>query len=122
MLTKQKSRPLCQHCNIVPAKFNGVSKLGFKKYHKYCVDCSKMLYSESYKHLQYRNKKCDDCGFKPIDNCQLDLVYKDGNSKNKRSNNVKTLCANCNRLYKKQLRKKKKSVLNVTVDSDIRIG
>lgn len=122
MLTKQRSRPLCQHCGTVPAKFNGTSKLGFKKYHRYCVDCSKMLYSEAYRYLEHRSTKCADCGFTALDRCQLDLVYKDGNSKNKRSSNLKTLCANCNRLYKKQLRRKKKSVLNITVDSDIRIG
>ena len=34
---------------------------------------------------------------------------------------MKTLCANCSRLYKKQLRQKKKSILDITVDADVRI-
>ena len=121
MLTKQKSRPLCQHCNSIPSKFNGYSKLGFKKYHKYCVDCSKILYSEGHKYLQYKQNKCSSCDFIPVDKCQLDIVYKDGNKKNKTESNLQTLCANCSRLYNKKLKAKKKNVMNITVDSDIRI-
>lgn len=122
MLTKQKSRPLCLHCKIVPAKSNGISKLGFKKWHKYCVDCSKMLYSEKHKHLQSKQQRCEFCNFKPEDKCQLDVVFKDGNKKNKKESNLKTLCANCSRLFKKRLKKGRKSVMNMTVDADIRIS
>lgn len=124
MLTKQKPRPICANCNTVPAKFNGKSKLGYKKWHKYCVDCSKSLYSKKHKHLLHKKKdKCDMCGFVAKDPCQLDLIYRDGNKKNKRESNLGTYCANCNRLYSKKLKKQKKSIMNVTVDSaDIRIG
>lgn len=122
MLTKQKSRPVCNNCGIVPAKYNGKSKLGFKKWHKYCVDCSKILYSDKHKHLQYKEMKCEFCGFKAQDKCQMDLVFKDGNKKNKKESNLKTLCANCSRLYQKRLKKGRKSVMNMTVDADIRIA
>lgn len=122
MLTKQKTRPLCLHCNTVPSKPNGISKLGYKKWHKYCTLCSKMLYSERYKHLLHKQNKCDFCNFKAVDKVQLDVVYKDGNKKNKKASNLKTLCANCNRLYQKRLRQGRRSVMNVTVDSDIRIN
>lgn len=122
MLTKQKPRPLCKNCNVVPSKFNGISKLGYKKYHKYCNICSKILYSEKYKHLQHKQLKCEFCGFKATDKCQLDIVYKDGNKKNKKLSNLKTLCANCNRLYQKRLKQGRKSVMNMTVDSDVRIN
>lgn len=122
MLTKQKSRPLCQHCQIIPAKPNGISKLGFKKWHKYCIDCSKMLYSEKHKHLKAKQLRCEFCNFKPEDKCQLDVVFKDGNKKNTKDSNLKTLCANCSRLYKKRLKKSRKSVMNMTVDADIRIS
>lgn len=122
MLTKQKSRPVCKNCGIIPAKFNGTSKLGYKKWHKYCVDCSKTLYSEKHKHLQHKQLKCEFCGFKAEDKCQLDVVFKDGNKKNKKESNLKTLCANCSRLYKKRLKKGRKSVMNMTVDADIRIS
>jgi hypothetical protein len=46
-------------------------------------------------------------------------VYKDGNRKNKDKSNIKTLCANCNRLYQKKLREKKKSLMDITVDADV---
>lgn len=121
MITKQKPRPICKNCNFALAKPNGKSKHGFQKWHKYCDDCAKALYSEKHKHLANKKSECEECGFIPEDRCQLDLVYKDGNNKNKKQENLKTLCANCSRLYKKKLKSMKKSVLNVTVDADTRI-
>lgn len=122
MITKQKSRPRCKHCKIALAKPNGISKHGFQLWHKYCVDCAKALYSEKHKHLINKTTKCEQCNFQAIDKCQLDLVYKDGNNKNKQKENLITLCANCSRIYKKKLRTDKKSILNVTVDNnDFRI-
>jgi hypothetical protein len=52
----------------------------------------------------------------------MDLVFKDGNKNNKKPGNLKTLCANCSRLYQKRLKKGRKSVMNMTVDADIRIS
>jgi len=66
--------------------------------------------------------KCEFCGFKPLDKCQVDIVFKDGNKNNKKESNLKTLCANCSRLYQKRLKKGRKSIMNVTVDTDIRIS
>lgn len=122
MLTKQKSRPLCNHCNVVPAKSNGISKLGFKKWHKYCVDCSKIMYSDQHKYLLHKGMKCESCKFEAVDKCQMVIVFKDGNKKNKKENNLKTLCANCGTLFKKKQKRKNKSVMNMTVDSDICIS
>lgn len=81
------------------------------------------LYSEKHKHLLNKQISCEKCGFEAEDNCQLDLVYKDDNKKNKQPNNLLTLCANCSRLYRKNLKSEKKSILNVvTADSsDVRI-
>ena len=120
MLTEQPHRPFCQHCKTTLAKFNGLSKHGFNKWHKYCTECSKMLYSENYKHLRHKRNRCDVCGFVAVDKIQLDLVYKDNNINNKSISNLQTLCANCNRLRKKQL--KQKTILDVTVDADTTIG
>jgi uncharacterized Zn finger protein len=118
MITKQKNRPRCKHCKISLARPNGKSKHGFQLWHKYCVDCSKALYSEKHKHLINKTTQCQQCSFQAIDQCQLDLVYKDGNKNNKEKENLITLCANCSRVHTKQLRTEKKSILNVTVDSD----
>ena len=122
MLTKQKSRPLCKQCNLSLAKQNGKSKYGFQLWHKYCVDCAKAMYSEKHKHLINKTTQCQQCSFQAIEQCQLDLVYKDGNKNNKEKENLITLCANCSRIYRKQQRSDKKSILNITVDNnDFRI-
>ena len=43
----------------------------------------------------------------------FDIVYKDDNKKNKEKSNLKTLCANCNRVYQKKLKEKQKKVIMV---------
>ena len=77
---------------------------------------------QSNKHLLHKKTICDKCGFVASDLCQLDLIYKDGNKQNKQKDNLITMCANCSRIYKKNLRLEKKSILNITVDNnDFRI-
>lgn len=118
MILEQKPRPVCQHCKFALAKKNGKSKLGFQLWHKYCIDCSKVLYSERFKHLSVKASTCEECGFVPQDMVQLDVIYKDGNKKNKNRSNLKTVCANCGRLHNKNNRRKNKSILNATADID----
>jgi len=79
------------------------------------------MYNSNYGYLLNKKDHCELCDFVPVDSCQLDLVYKDGNKKNKEQDNTQTLCANCSRLHKKKLREKKKSILNITVDADVTI-
>jgi hypothetical protein len=122
MIIKQQPRPICIHCKFSLVKPNGKSKHGFQKWHKYCEDCAKTMYSGRFKHLQHKGNSCEECSFVPEDRVQLDLVYKDGNKKNKKKINLLTLCANCARLYNKKLRTGKKSILNATVDGDTRIS
>ena len=121
MLTQQPHRPFCENCKTSLAKPNGVSKHGFKKWHKYCSTCAKAAYNEKFGFLLNKKNKCEKCGFIPEDKCQLDIVYKDMNSKNKVKSNMKTLCANCNRLHQKKLKEKRKSILDITVDADTTI-
>jgi len=118
MLTRQPTRPLCQNCKVSLAKPNGKSKHGFTKWHKYCVDCAKGAYNSKFGYLLHKKDKCEKCGFIPEDKCQLDVVYKDNNKKNKDKRNLRTLCANCNRLYQKKLKEKRKSILDITSDTD----
>ncbi len=122
MLTQQPHRPLCELCKVSLAKQNGVSKHGFKKWHKYCSSCAKASYNPKNGHLLNKKNKCEKCGFVPEDKCQLDIVYKDGDKKNKTKSNMKTLCANCNRLHQKKMKEKKKSILDITIDADVVIG
>lgn len=122
MIKKQTPRPVCSHCDFELAKPNGKSKRGFQLWHKYCVNCAKAIYSGRFKHKQHKKNKCEACGFVPKDRVQLDLVYKDGNKKNRARNNLMTMCANCARLYNKKIKTQKKSILNITADVDIRIS
>ena len=122
MLNRQKHRPLCKSCNFALARHNGFSINGYVKWHRYCINCSKSIYSSKHKHLQHKKNVCEICSFVPTDRVQLDLVYIDGNKKNKNKKNLQTLCANCGRLHNKKNRTGKNSVYNVTVDSEITIG
>ena len=113
MLTSQPNRPLCKSCDISLAKPNGISKYGFQRWHKYCVQCAKILYNPKFEYLKGKKARCEKCDFVPEDNCQLDIIRYD--------DSYRTLCANCNRLYKKRLRQHSKSILDITVDADVRI-
>jgi hypothetical protein len=121
MLTKQPNRPFCENCKICLAKPNGVSKHGFKKWHKYCSSCCKTIYNPKFNYLQNKKNICELCNFQAEDKCQLDLVYLDNNKKNKAENNLKTMCANCSRLYHKRLKSDPNTILNITIDCDVRI-
>ena len=121
MLTRQQNRPLCGHCKVSLAKPNGKSKHGFQKWHKYCASCAKAAYNSRFGYLLHKKSKCEKCGFVPEDKCQLDVIYKDGDKHNKQKSNLRTLCANCSRLWRKKFREKNKSILDITIDADVRI-
>ncbi len=119
MLMKQPPRKLCQLCNTSLVKSNGISKHGFKKWHKYCSYCAKGKYNKNLDFLVSKKTKCDKCNFIAEDRCQLSLIFLDGNKKNVEKNNIKTYCANCNKLHQKQI--KSKSLFSITVDTDLLI-
>lgn len=121
MLTNQPNRPFCMNCKTALSKPNGVSVAGFQKWHRYCIDCAKAVYNPKFGYLVDKKNYCEECGFLAKDKCQLDVVYVDNNPKNKVKSNIKTICANCNRLHKKQNKQVKKSILNITVDTDATI-
>jgi hypothetical protein len=118
-IAHQPNRPFCKQCKSALAKANGITKNGFKKWHKYCSGCAKAAYNPKYGYLLHKKPQCEACGFIAVDKCQLDVVYRDGNKKNKDKSNIKTICANCNRLMNKKL--KTKSIMDITIDSDVRI-
>ncbi len=121
MITTQPNRSFCKKCKTSLAKPNGISVAGFQKWHKYCVDCAKAVYNPNFGYLVEKKKHCEDCGFVAKDKCQLDVIYIDGDKKNKAISNLKTICSNCNRLYRKSSKQNKKSILDITVDTDATI-
>ena len=97
-------RPLCTQCKSKPRAYG--YKKGTKIYwHKLCDACNrkkKKLKVGGVTALQrsgYRKKsKCELCGFKAQDRLQLDVLFVDGNLRNTSTVNLKTVCANCQRL------------------------
>ena len=48
----------------------------------------------------YRKKTiCERCGFRAKNQIQLDVFHVDGSLLNNKTNNLKTICANCQRLF-----------------------
>ena len=103
-ITNEQERPTCTKCGEGKCKTNGFSKLGFRKYSKYCPRCHKMTYNlKSSKgrrcgYMVHKKDICEKCGFTPEHRCQLDVDHIDGNRENNDISNLQTLCANCHRL------------------------
>ena len=99
-----KDRPLCKECRSKPRAY-AYKRYG-KVYWRSCCDtCIRkkagkktggptLLQRSGYK----KRKKCELCGFKAQDKVQLDILFVDGDLRNTASNNLKTVCANCQRL------------------------
>ena len=97
-------RPLCKQCRSKPRAY--AYKKGNKIYWRsLCDSCNRKrsgkkvggvtaLQRSGYKKL----KKCEICGFKAQEKIQLDVFFIDGNLRNTTPRNLKTVCANCQRL------------------------
>ena len=97
------TRPLCQECKSKPAAYN--YRRGDKIYYrKKCDACirrsaTSTITTPAWQRSGYAKKKsCEMCGFSARHPHQLDVYYVDGNMTNNNNNNLKTVCANCNRL------------------------
>lgn len=96
-------RPLCT-CGLRPAAVN-YKKNGKTFYRKLCESC---LYkgevsSPRWLRAGYKKKyQCDKCGFKSPHSEVFAVFHIDGNLNNCRYNNLKTVCANCQRLLHKE--------------------
>ena len=94
-------RPLCQ-CGFRPAAVN--YKKGKKTYYRrqceVCLHHGKIKYGiPRWMQAGYKKQSiCEKCGFKSTSEKQLDVFHIDGDMNNCRHNNLKTVCANCNRL------------------------
>ena len=99
-----KNRPLCKQCNSKPRAY--AYRRGPKIYWRsLCDTCNRKrsgkrvggvtaLQRSGYK----KRKKCELCGFRAQQQTQLDVLFVDGNLRNTSSGNLKTVCANCQRL------------------------
>lgn len=97
-------RPLCV-CGIRPRAVNYI-KDGRTYYRKLCEVCMKNGVYHGIPRWQragYRLKGvCDKCGFKSQYNEIFNVFHVDGNLNNCRVSNLKTVCANCQRILHKE--------------------
>ena len=97
-------RPLCKTCLQKPRSY-GYKKKNKIYYRSQCDSCirkknkQKTGYSPKWHTAGYRKKtRCELCGFKAQHKVQLDVLFVDGNLRNVKDSNLKTVCANCQRL------------------------
>ena len=101
---RYKDRPLCKTCKAKPRAY-AYKRHGKVYWRSLCDTCIRKntgkkvggvtaLQRSGYK----KRKKCELCGFKAQDKEQLDVLFVDGNLRNTNVTNLKTICANCQRL------------------------
>lgn len=104
-LNRAMTRPLCL-CRLRPAAIN-YYKNGKIYYRKKCEICTKhggvakgfpRWYTDGYR----QKLVCDKCGFKSKYKEQFNVYHVDNDCNNTRSTNLKTVCANCQRVLHKE--------------------
>jgi hypothetical protein len=99
-------RPLCKNCQKKPCAINYYkNKKAF--YRSQCESCArnggKVKGIPRWYQLGYRQKEyCEKCGFKSKNREQFNVYHIDGDLNNCRPTNLKTICANCQRLLQKE--------------------
>ena len=97
-------RPLCTKCRKNPRAYayRLKGKIYWRSKCDSCIRVEKKLKVGGITPLQRsgykKKKKCELCGFKATNTEQLDVFFIDGNLKNTAVTNLKTVCANCQRL------------------------
>lgn len=96
-------RDLCKNCGKRPVAVN-YYKNEKVFYRSTCDHCARNRSDgvPKWKRNGYQKKSaCDKCGFSSKYNEQFDVFYVDGNPNNCRYSNLKTVCANCQRVLHK---------------------
>lgn len=97
-------RPLCKTCGERPCAVNYYK--GSKTfYRKKCDTCSRRANPKKPRWAQNGYKKkdmCEKCGYKSKYPEQFNVYHVDGNLNNCRLTNLKTVCANCQRVLHKE--------------------
>jgi hypothetical protein len=101
-------RPLCKSCQNKPRAYayKRNDKIYWRSQCDSCIRKKKKLktgYAAKWYKAGYRKKKrCELCGFRQVDSVQMDVYHVDGNRNNTSVYNLKTICANCQRLKSTQ--------------------
>lgn len=93
-------RKLCKLCKSRPSAIN-YHKNGKTHFRTVCDHCLRVARTGKprWKQIGYKKKdKCERCGYTSKYPQQFDVYHIDGNLNNCRYDNLKTICANCQRL------------------------
>jgi DNA-directed RNA polymerase subunit RPC12/RpoP len=94
-------RPLC-NCGRAPVAIN-YYKLGKPFYRSQCGLCINGVKQPRWQTAGYKMKPaCDKCGFKSLFKEVFNVFHVDGDLNNCRHTNLKTVCANCQRLLHRE--------------------
>lgn len=100
-----ENRPLCIECRIKPAGIN-YWKNGKAYFRKKCDSCIRQPSHERSKPWEragYKLKdQCEKCGYKSNHAEQFNVFHIDGDLTNCKIKNLKTVCANCQRILHKE--------------------
>lgn len=101
-LTEDQIQGVCKECLVNVQAYAGKSKLGYKRYLQVCSTCVRKKYNlpkdTKKPYAKYKKELCEECGFIPKHECQLDVHHRDEDHSNNAPENLVTLCANCHRL------------------------
>jgi len=104
-IMETKTRPLCESCRDYPAAIN-YYKDGNVYYRKKCSVCirnPKKRIPPYWKRSGYKPKEfCEKCGYKSRHAEQFNVFHIDGDLTNCKIKNLKTVCANCQRILHKE--------------------
>lgn len=94
-------RPLCE-CGLKPAAIN-YKKNDQTFYRKKCVSCANGRQGvPNWQKKGYKKKSvCEKCNFSSAHPEQFNVYHIDGDLSNCRYSNLKTVCANCQRILQK---------------------
>ena len=100
--TKYAMRPLCKACKQRPCAVN-YHKANKVFYRSQCEQCvryrGKQMGVPKWQQGGYVQKnECDKCSYKSKHMNQFNVYHVDGNLNNCRYSNLKTVCANCQRV------------------------
>ena len=97
-------RPLCKTCGVKPCAIN-YYKNNQVYYRSKCDTCARNSKAKKprWYQLGYRKKNfCEKCGFHSNHPEQFNVFHIDGNLNNCRPKNLKTICANCQRILHRE--------------------
>lgn len=100
-------RPICKVCNKNHCAVNYVRD-DVTHYRSHCDDCGKKKIKtknkiKNWEKAGYKKKTvCDNCGFKGLYATQMTVYHIDGDLKNAKYNNLRTICLNCVEVIKRK--------------------